>query len=64
MAASLPVGAVVILKLDCYGKEGRNADCVDETDDGGRIGVGDDGDLEEIGDESVVGCGGGDNDDL
>ena len=42
-------------------KEGRNA--VDETDDGGRIGVGDDGDLEEIGDESVVGCGGGDDDD-
>ena len=40
-------------------KEGRNADCVDETDDGGRIGVGD---LEEIGDESVVGCGGGDGD--
>ena len=35
----------------------------DETDDGGRIGVGDDGDLEEIVDESVVGCGGGDNDD-
>ena len=44
-------------------KEGRNADCVDETDDGGRIVVGDYGDLEEIGDESVVGCGGGDNDD-
>ena len=47
-------------------KEGRNADCVDETDDGGRIGIGDDGDLEEIGeeigDESVVGCGGGDGD--
>ena len=42
-------------------KEGRNADCVDDTDDGGRIGVGDDGDLEEIGDESVVGC--GDDDD-
>ena len=44
-------------------KEGRNADCVDETDDGGRIGVGDDDDLEEIGDESVVGCGGGHDDD-
>ena len=46
MAASLPVGAVVILELDRYVKEGRNADCVDETDDGGRIDDddGDDGD--------------------
>ena len=36
MAASLPVGAVVILKLGCYVKEGRDVDCVDETDDGGE----------------------------